>query len=118
MTLTGIAPAPALAEEALDVNVIPSKPGVTQVISRILEDPHRDYSRAHGPDDCDSEETYGSTRDALGQYVANPEDNKAALRDYILSGKSACNCTRAIVGKEIDFLVDDLGMSMSSLPCL
>jgi hypothetical protein len=112
------APLPLLAEEAAVVEVIPGKPGVTGIIGRILEDPHRDYQSAQGPDDCSSEEIYHDTREVLGKYVANPVGNKAVLRDYIFSGEAACNCTRAIIGKDIDILMKDLGADMSGLPCL
>jgi hypothetical protein len=98
--------------------VIPVKPGVTAIIGRILDDPHRDYQSVHGPDDCSSEEVYNDTREVLGKYVASPADSKSLLKDYIFSGKAACNCTRAIIGKDIDILMKDLGMEMSELPCL
>ena len=45
-------------------------------------------------------------------------EKKAEVRDYILSGEAACNCTRAILGKEIDDLLNEVGMEMSELPCL
>jgi hypothetical protein len=91
---------------------------MNELLGRILADPHRDYQSVHGPDDCDSEETYHGTREVLGEYVDNPAGNKAALKDYIFSGQAACNCTRAIVGKDIDILMKDLGKDMSELPCL
>ena len=118
MSLICFTALPVLAEEAAVVEVIPGKPGVTGLIGRILEDPHRDYQRVHGPDDCNSEGTYHDTIEALGEYVDNPEESKSALKDYIFSGEAACNCTRAIVGKDIDFLMKELGSDISELPCL
>ena len=118
MCITCFTALSSLAEEAAIEKVIPVKPGVTGVIERILADPHRNFHSVHGPDDCNSEGVYQDTREALGKYVAGPEENKAALKDYIFSGEAACNCTRAIVGKDIDILVKDLGMEMSGLPCL
>lgn len=116
--LTGIASFPAQSEETIMGKVIPSEPGVNEVIGRILDDPQRDYASAQGPDDCNSEELYLGTKTALGNYVANPAGQQAAMQDYILSGREPCNCTRAIVGKYIDDLVKELGMDMSHLPCL
>jgi hypothetical protein len=118
MCLTGLASLPAQAEEAAVESVIASKPGVTQLLGRILDDPHRGYQRVQGPDDCNSEEMYLTTRKVLQEYVATPAEKQAELRDYILSGKAACNCTRAIVGKEINTLLKEVGMEMSELPCL
>lgn len=118
MSLICFAPLPSPAEEAAIVEVIPGKPGITALLGRILEDPHRDYQSAQGPDDCNSEAVYNDTREVLGKYVANPAENRPALKDYIFSGKAACNCTRAIVGKDIDILMKELGMDMSELPCL
>jgi hypothetical protein len=118
MFLICFATLPSLAEAAPVVEVIPSKPGVPELIGRILEDPHRDYQRVHGPDDCNSEESYNDTIEVLGKYVARPEQNKSVLKDYIFSGEAACNCTRAVVGKNIDILMKDLGMDISELPCL
>lgn len=115
--LNGFTASRALSEEGLVVEPIPAEPGVTELIGRILEDPHRDYSRVHGPDDCSSEALYLSTRKQLEDYVANPTGQSAALRDYIISGEKPCNCTRAIVGKYLDVLVKDVGLSMSELSC-
>jgi hypothetical protein len=108
----------SLAEEAAIEQVIPSKPGMTELLGRILADPHRDYQSVHGPDDCNSEEIYYSTREVLEEYVENPAGNSSALKDYIFSGEAACNCTRAIIGKYIDILMNDLGADISEWPCL
>ena len=116
--LCGFTATPVLSEQGLVVEPIPAEPGVTEVIGRILEDPHRDYSRVHGPDDCSSEALYLSTKKQLQDYVANPAQQSAALRDYLTSGEGPCNCTRAIVGKYLDVLVKDVGLSMSGLSCL
>jgi hypothetical protein len=118
MYLICLAPPGALAEEAVMDEVIPVKPGMTELLGRILADPHRDYERVHGPDDCNSEEIYHGTKEVLGKYVASPAENRSVLTDYIFSGDAACNCTRAIVGKDIDILMKDLGKDMSELPCL
>jgi len=116
--LAGFTSFPALTEEADVEEIIVNKPGITHIISRILADPHRNYQRVQGPDDCNSEELYLGTRKVLEEYSANPAENKSTLRDYILSGQAACNCTRAIIGKDIDFLVKDVDMDMSELPCI
>ena len=118
MCLTGVASFTALAEEAAVEPVIASKPGVSELIGRILADPHRGYQRVRGPDDCNSEEVYLGTRKVLEDYVATPAEKQAEVRDYILSGQAPCNCTRAIVGKNIDLLMKELGMDISELPCL
>jgi hypothetical protein len=116
--LISLAPLHSLAEEAAVQEVVPVKPGVTALIGRILADPHRDYHSVHGPDDCNSEATYQGTREVLGKYVADPVANKPVLKDYIFSGEAGCNCTRAIIGKDIDILMKDLGTDISELPCL
>jgi hypothetical protein len=118
MCLTSLASLPALAEESAVEEVIAVTPGVTQLLGRILDDPHRDYDRVRGPDDCRSEDLYHSTENILREYVATPAEKKAEVRDFILSGEAACNCTRAILGKEINSLVNDIGMKMDELPCL
>jgi len=118
MCLTGFASLPALAEEAGVEQVIAVEPGVTQLLGRILDDPHRDFERFRGPDDCRSEDLYRSTEKILREYVASPAEKKAEVRDYILSGEAACNCTRAILGKEINSLLYDVGMKMDELPCI
>jgi hypothetical protein len=112
------APLHALAEDVAIEEMIPAKPGMTELLGRILEDPQRDYQRVYGPDDCNSETIYQDTRGVLGDYVANPAGKKSALKDYIFSGEAACNCTRAIVGKNIDILMKDLGANISEWPCL
>lgn len=117
MLVTGLTAFPVLAEEAVNLEMIPSKPGVTELVGRILQDPHRDYSRVHGPDDCNSETLYTDTKELLGNYVADPTGQTASLRDYIISGKEQCNCTRAIVGKYFDTLVEEAALTMSELPC-
>jgi len=118
LCLTGFVSFPALSEEAAVDEVIASKPGIIPLLGRILDDPHRDYDRVRGPDDCRSEDVYQATEKTLKEYVATPAEKQAELRDYILSGEAACNCTRAIVGKEINNLVNEVGMNMDDLPCL
>ncbi len=95
-----------------DTPVIPS------VIRRILTDPNRDYASARGPDDCNSEMVYDSTKDMLAKYVDNPTENSGILKDYIMSGAEQCNCTAAIVGKDFEILLDQLGTNISGAPCL
>lgn len=118
MLLAATGSLPALAEEAAAEEQIAVKPGVNALIERILADPHIDYRSVTGPDDCDTEMLYQGTRDVLGEYIAAPEEKRSMLLDYLLSGKAPCNCTRAIVGKDFNILVKDVGLKMSELPCL
>jgi len=113
MSLAGIGSFPVLAEAPEGVILETGKPVVTELIRRILEDPHRGYPSVDSSFDCNSETLYLGTRDLLGKYVDNPVEYQAALRDYILSGKEQCHCTQAIIGKDFDILLDDLGSETS-----
>jgi hypothetical protein len=117
MLLTGIGSFPVLAEEPAAVVKEESNPVMNELIGRILKDPSRDYSSVSGPDDCNSEPLYHGTKEQLGKYVASPMENQEALRDYILSGKEQCNCTLAIIGKNFNILLKDLGSDISQVPC-
>jgi len=87
------------------------------LLKNILGDTDRQFDRYQGPDDCSTEELYLSTRQVLGNYADAPEQNQEALRNYILAGKQQCNCTRAIIGKNFDILVDAAGSDLSQVPC-
>ena len=93
-------------------------PVIPELIGRILEDPYRDYDSVKGPDDCNSETLYNDSKDMLGKYVADPETNADALREYIISSEERCNCTAAIVRKDFDILLDHLEADISKVPCL
>ena len=116
--LAGISSFPVLAVEPTFVAEETSNPVTNGLIRRILEDPRRDYSSASGPDDCNNEALYIRTKELLGKYVANPMENREVLSDYILSSKEQCNCTGAIIGKDFDILLKDLGSDISQVPCL
>ena len=117
--LVGIGSFPLQAEEPeIVIEEAGQTPGLIGIISRTLNDPHKDYSSVWGPDDCNSEALFLATKEQLAGYVANPKGNKEALRAYILSAKEPCNCTRAIVGKDFDILIEDLETDFSHLPCL
>jgi hypothetical protein len=107
--LAGIGSSPLLAQAPEGVILETGKPVIPDLIRRILEDPHRGYANVAGSFDCASEAVYLRTREILGQYATGPEENQAALSGYILSGKEQCNCAQAIVGKEFDILLHDLG---------
>ena len=115
--LAGIGAFPARAAEPEAVIETTNEPGMTGLIGRILEDPHKSYANVRGPDDCNSEALYLGTKDILRKYVADPVENHDGLRDYLLSGKEQCSCTRAIIGKNIDILLEDLELDISQLPC-
>jgi hypothetical protein len=117
--LAGAGSFPVLAADPeVDIGVEKSRAGMPDLLTRLLGDPHRDYSSVKGPDDCNSEELYHGTKEQLGEYAASPMENKAAMKDYILGSEEQCNCTRAIVGKNFDILIYDLGLSFPQLPCL
>ena len=109
MLLAGIGSYPVLAETPEGVILQTGKPALTELIKRILEDPHRGYSSVEGSFGCTSEALYLGTKELLGKYADSPEENQEALSDYILSGKEQCHCTEAIIGKDFDILLDNLG---------
>jgi hypothetical protein len=116
--LAGIGSFPVVAEEPeIVIEQAGQTPGMIGIISRILDDPQRDYASVWGPDDCNSETLFLATKEQLRGYVVNPVENQEALRAYILSGKEPCNCTRALIGKDFDILIEDLETDFSHLPC-
>ncbi len=89
-----------------------------RIIERIVSDPDRNYESVRGPYDCSSESLYNAAMEVLAGYADNPTENSPALRKYILSGEAQCNCTGAIVGKNFDNLLEQLGSDISEVPCL
>ena len=87
------------------------------LLKNILGDTSRTFSRYQGADDCSTESLYVNTRELLGNYADAPEQYQEAVRNHILAGKSQCNCTRAIIGKNFDILVDAVGSDLSQVPC-
>lgn len=108
---------PVLAQELGEVpeGVIleTGKPVFIDLIRRIMEDPHRGYSNVDGSYDCKSETMYIGTKEVLRKYVESPEEYQAVLRDYVISSKEQCHCTQAIIGKDFDILLHDLGPETS-----
>ena len=90
---------------------------LSSLLVNILGDTNRHFDRYQGPDDCSTEQLYVNTRELLGNYAGAPEQNQEALRNYILANKQQCNCTRAIIGKNFDILVDAVGSDLSQVPC-
>lgn len=115
-TCAGVAPALA-ADPEMIIETKP-QPGLTGLIERALYDPYKSFTHVQGRDDCNSETDYHVTREALGVYATDAEAGRESLMNYILSGAAECNCTRAIVGKDFDILIGDLGLTFSQLPCL
>jgi hypothetical protein len=114
--MAGVIALPATAEE--QGMVIPSDyPAVPNLIGRIVSDPNHTYEDVRGPDDCSSESLYLATKDMLSGYAMNPVENSAALKKYILSDEAQCNCTAAIVGKDLDDLLENVGSDISRIPC-
>jgi hypothetical protein len=118
MSMAGVISLPATAEEPDEVVPITSGyPVVPGLIERIVTDPDRAYENVRGPDDCSSESLYIRTREMLAAFAYNPAENSKALREYILSGEAECNCTAAIVGKDLDILLEHVGSDISKTPC-
>lgn len=113
VVLTGAGSFSLLAAGPEVVILETGKPVIPDLIRRILEDPHRSYSSVQGSFDCASEELYLRSREILGKYAAAPLENKAALSNYLLSSKEQCNCAQAIVGKNFENLLFDLGPETS-----
>jgi hypothetical protein len=116
VSMAGVMAMPATAEEQGMV-IQPGYPVVPNLIGRIVSDPDRTYEDVRGPDDCSSESLYLTTKDMLAGYSINPTENSAALKAYILSGEAQCNCTAAIVGKDLDALLENVGSDISKTPC-
>jgi len=109
--------APLLADEATVLVQPEAGDSLSGLLKNILGDTDRHFDRYQGPDDCSTEELYLSTRQVLGNYADAPEQYQEALRNYILASKQQCNCTRAIIGKNFDILVDAAGSDLSQIPC-
>ena len=109
--------APLLADEPTVVVQPEAGSSLSTLLVNILGDTNRHYDRYQGPDDCNTEQLYVNTREVLGNYAEAPEQNQEALRHYILASKQQCNCTRAIIGKNFDILVDAVGSDLSQVPC-
>jgi hypothetical protein len=117
LLLSGPGSVPLLADEPTVVVQPEAEDSLSALIKNILGDTNRHYDRYQGPDDCGTEHLYLDTRDLLGNFADAPEQNQEALRNYILASKSQCNCTRAIIGKNFDILVDAVGSDLSQVPC-
>jgi hypothetical protein len=109
--------APLLADEPTVVVQPEAGDSLSSLLENILGDTNRHFDRYQGPDDCSTEQLYLNTRELLGNYAGAPEQNQEALRNYILANKQQCNCTRAIIGKNFDILVDAVGSDLSQVPC-
>ena len=90
---------------------------VPRLIERIVTDPNRAYADVQGPSDCESEILYETTIRILDGYAKSPTENALMVKRYVLSDKRQCNCTGAIVGKDFDILLHDVGTSISTIPC-
>jgi hypothetical protein len=108
---------PLLADEPTVLVQPEAADSLSALLLNILGDTNRHYDRYQGPDDCSTEQLYLNTRELLGNYANAPEQNQEALRTYILANKQQCNCTRAIIGKNFDILVDAVGSDLSQVPC-
>ncbi|MEZ5542092.1 MAG: hypothetical protein R3F42_08615 [Pseudomonadota bacterium] len=115
--LASIAALPARSAAPVESEVIRSKPGLHELVRRVLDDPHRDFSSVRGPDDCEDEALYLGTKQVLGDYIADPSGQRPMLREYLLSDKAQCSCTRAVIGKDFDILVEDVDLNLPELPC-
>jgi hypothetical protein len=109
--------APLLADEPTVLVQPEAGSSLSALLKNILGDTNRHFDRYQGPDDCSTEQLYVNTREMLGNYADAPEQNQDALRNYILASKQQCNCTRAIIGKDFDILVDAVGSDLSQVPC-
>jgi len=116
LSMVSVIAFPATAEEQ-GVVMQSDYPTVPNLIGRIVSDPNHTYEDVRGPDDCSSESLYLTTKDMLAGYAINPVENSAALKEYILSDKAQCNCTTAIVGKDLDDLLKNVGSDISRIPC-
>jgi len=117
LLLSCLGPTPLLADEPTVLVQPEAGNSLTTLLKNILGDTNRHYDRYQGPDDCSTEQLYVDTRELLAKYSDAPEQNQEALRNYLLANKSQCNCTRAIIGKNFDILVDAVGSDLSQVPC-
>lgn len=123
LLLAGVGSFPVLAEVPEGVILETGKPAVTDLIRRILEDPHKGYTAKRdtrsgytgvsGSYGCNSEALYTGTKELLWKYVESPGEYQSALSDYVLSGSEQCHCTQAIIGQDFDILLDNLGPETS-----
>ena len=109
VVLAGTGLSPALAQEPGMVTQDTERPVIVDLIQRTLGDPAVNYDSVADPSDCRSETLYLGTRDVLEKYVANPAENRTALQGYFLSGRDQCDCAEAIIGKDFDIVLHDLG---------
>jgi hypothetical protein len=117
MLLSVAGSAPLLADEPTVLVEQEAGNSLSALLKNILGDTDRHYDRYQGPDDCNTEQLYVNTREVLGNYADAPEQYQEALRNYMLASKQQCNCTRAIIGKNFDILVDAVGSDFSQVPC-
>jgi hypothetical protein len=117
MLLTSLGSAPIPADEPTVLVQPEAADSLSVLLKNILGDTNRTFARYQGPDDCPTEQLYQNTRMILGNFADAPEQYQEALRNYILAGKQQCNCTRAIIGKNFDILVDAVGSDLSQVPC-
>jgi hypothetical protein len=117
MLLSVAGSAPLLADEPTVLVEPEAGNSLSALLNNILGDTDRHFDRYQGPDDCSTEQLYVNTRELLGNYADAPEQHQEALRNYMLASKQQCNCTRAIIGKNFDILVDAVGSDFSQVPC-
>jgi len=115
--LSSLGSTPVPADEPTVVEQTEAGDNLSTLLKNILGDPERNFSRYQGLDDCSTERLYLDTRELMGKYADAPSKHQEALRAYILANKSQCNCTRAIIGKDFDILVDAVGSDLSRVPC-
>jgi hypothetical protein len=117
MLLSVAGSAPLLADEPTVLVEPEAGNSLSALLKNILGDTDRHFDRYQGPDDCSTEQLYVNTRELLGNYADAPEQYQEPLRNYMLASKQQCNCTRAIIGKNFDILVDAVGSDLSQVPC-
>lgn len=109
VVLAGAGLSPALAQESGMATPAAERPVIADLIQRILGDPTVNFDSVADPSDCKNETLYLGTRDVLGKYAANPAQNRTVLQGYLISGRAQCDCAEAIIGKEFDIVLHDLG---------
>jgi hypothetical protein len=90
---------------------------IAGIVGNIVNNPEIDSSRYVGEDDCRSETVFFSTVGLMQEFANDPFDSKDAMKQYIFADPQQCNCTRAIIGKDFDILLESLGTSISQAPC-
>lgn len=117
--LVGYSSLPVMAaDESHAKNVVHESAGANKVIKSILDNHLFTYDDVRGPDDCKNKTVYQRTRDVLREYIAAPDEKMVLMRDYINSDRAQCNCTGAIVGTQFNNLVNNVGLKLTSIPCL